>query len=376
MKGKSLIVIPQYFYPTYGGLQNFTSHLCQALAKKGVKLTILFPEPENDRKVINQTIPSKKNITLIQVKGTRSAFWKSLINYVGKIETSKILIIGLEYENLIEEQLSFISEAHKLKKEISLRIATCNDFTNVIKKRKNRIKKLEKCKRIITINKEILKEIKSNTKIKTKPIQNITVLKRGEKANIGIKRSLRLSKKDFCVLWTGRIDPVKNLEDILISWKNSGVDGHLLFAGIDCYGEGKYLKKLKKLMKTEKIKKVKFIGAFNQEELHSVYKECDLYVFSSINEGFSNSILQAASAKLPIIAFDIPGTREVLNYYDKNYYSLIKQGDTNSFTEAIKKEFFLWYDKERKKEPSLKKIKKELSPEKISEKYLKELFPK
>ncbi len=53
-------------------------------------------------------------------------------------------------------------------------------------------------------------------------------------------------------------------------------------------------------------------GYVTQEQLFRYYSLADLFVLSSIREGFGIVLIEAMTAKLPIVATDIPGVNEVV----------------------------------------------------------------
>ena len=48
------------------------------------------------------------------------------------------------------------------------------------------------------------------------------------------------------------------------------------------------------------------------DNIWEYYKAMDIFLLPSRSEGFSLALLEAAAAKLPIIATDIPGTNEII----------------------------------------------------------------
>lgn len=60
-------------------------------------------------------------------------------------------------------------------------------------------------------------------------------------------------------------------------------------------------------------KSVKFTGYVEHEEVFSYLSESDIFVFPSLMEGMSNSLLEAVLTGVPIVASDIPPNRELLS---------------------------------------------------------------
>jgi L-malate glycosyltransferase len=77
-------------------------------------------------------------------------------------------------------------------------------------------------------------------------------------------------------------------------------------------GDGDYLFKLKKLAKDNNVD-VEFIGSLNHSEIKKYLQTADIFVLPSLNEGMSNSILEAMACGLPIITTNTGGSQELIN---------------------------------------------------------------
>ena len=77
--------------------------------------------------------------------------------------------------------------------------------------------------------------------------------------------------------------------------------------------------------------------------------QCDLFVCSSISEGFSTAITEALILGLPVISTDVSGVREQLN----NGCGIITENNEESLYKGIK---YILDRKELLKEMSLKAV--------------------
>ncbi len=59
-------------------------------------------------------------------------------------------------------------------------------------------------------------------------------------------------------------------------------------------------------------KKVSFLGTKSENEIINYLNQADLYISTSIAEGLSNSVLEAVSCGLPVVAFECEGMNEVI----------------------------------------------------------------
>ena len=76
-------------------------------------------------------------------------------------------------------------------------------------------------------------------------------------------------------------------------------------------GEGNLTGKLKKMAK-ENFVNVKFLGKIEHDLLPDYLRKADIFVLPSLNEGMSNSVLEAMACGLPIITTDTGGSKEMI----------------------------------------------------------------
>lgn len=79
-------------------------------------------------------------------------------------------------------------------------------------------------------------------------------------------------------------------------------------------GEGDQEQELKEMSKQLKIDDVViFEGYIEHSKLPEFYSNSDIFILPSLNEGMSNTILEAMASGLPIITTDTGGTKELIN---------------------------------------------------------------
>ncbi|MEQ9909051.1 glycosyltransferase family 4 protein [Pectobacterium odoriferum] len=82
---------------------------------------------------------------------------------------------------------------------------------------------------------------------------------------------------------------------------------------LDIYGEGSLRGELQNLINAHSLEEIITLKG-NVKDLHELYYQYDIFVFSSRFEGFGMVLLEAMSCALPCISFDCPtGPREILN---------------------------------------------------------------
>lgn len=86
-------------------------------------------------------------------------------------------------------------------------------------------------------------------------------------------------------------------------------------------GEGDELSELRGLVYSLGLRSsVKFFGRMNHEKLASFYGLADVFVLPSLNEGMSNTMLEALASGLPIIATVTGGTEELVRDGENGLY--------------------------------------------------------
>ena len=76
-------------------------------------------------------------------------------------------------------------------------------------------------------------------------------------------------------------------------------------------GSGKEEKKIQDLVKTQK--NIHFLGYKNKEKTISLIRGSDILIQPSLYEGISSTILEAMACKIPVIATNVGGNKELVN---------------------------------------------------------------
>ncbi len=132
-------------------------------------------------------------------------------------------------------------------------------------------------------------------------------------------------------------------------------------------GEGDAKKELEeKAQKLALKNKIEFLGRVPHEKVATIYATSDVFVLPSLNEGMSNTMLEALASGLPLIATDTGGTRELVSENENGF--IVKMKDARDIAEKVEK---LIQDPEQKELMSQKSRQKaeEMSWKKVAEKY-------
>lgn len=104
---------------------------------------------------------------------------------------------------------------------------------------------------------------------------------------------------------------------------------HLVILG----REGDATSDVKKAIETANIEDSVTIVPFT-DRVYDYYRAADVFAFSSLMEGLGTAVLEAMSAQLPVVAYDIPPVREATA--DGSFATLVPVGDVNALTEAVR----------------------------------------
>jgi glycosyltransferase involved in cell wall biosynthesis len=140
------------------------------------------------------------------------------------------------------------------------------------------------------------------------------------------RRNRRLDAHSFVVVICGRLDPIKDHATLFRSFealRQRFPDSHLLVVG-----EGPQRAALEELAG----KNVQFLG--NRDNIPEILENADVFALTSLNEGISNTILEAMAAELPVVATDVGGNPELVRPGETGY--LFPPGDADALLKALK----------------------------------------
>ena len=125
-----------------------------------------------------------------------------------------------------------------------------------------------------------------------------------------------------------RLDRGKNIDQLIVDVATiSSLPVHLVIVG-----DGPERERLENLVKKYKIlNKTRLLG--NRNDVPRILNCLDVFVLSSVSEGFSNVILEAMASGLPVVAYDVGGNRELVQ--DGMGGFLVPLKDRAGFLDAV-----------------------------------------
>jgi len=124
-----------------------------------------------------------------------------------------------------------------------------------------------------------------------------------------LRQELGLSRSTLLIGTVGRLDPIKDHAGLIQAFQEVRIQvpaSHLILVG-----DGPEWQTLQTLQTDG----VHLLGM--RTDVAAILRQLDLFVLPSLNEGISNTILEAMSAGLPVVATAVGGTPELVQH-DKN----------------------------------------------------------
>jgi len=121
-------------------------------------------------------------------------------------------------------------------------------------------------------------------------------------------------EKYFTIVFCGRMHNQKDIWTLLKSFKELRQEKD--DARLWLIGDGPLRHKLERFVKKNNIPDVTFFGFVENQEVKRRYEGADIFVFTTLFEGFPNVLLEAQIAGIPIVTTDIPHVIEIVSVDD------------------------------------------------------------
>ena len=167
------------------------------------------------------------------------------------------------------------------------------------------------------------------------------------------------------ILTVGRLKKVKDHKFLIRSY---ALIQEKIKQRLVILGEGECYEELTKIVEELGLSTRILFPGFSSD-LYSWYTNAELFVLSSINEGFGNVIVEAMQCGIPIVSTDCEsGPREILE--GGKYGKLVPVGDAEALAQAMYESLNEQHDTK-----ALKSRAADFSVDKIAQQYLKVMFP-
>tara|TARA_B100000989_G_scaffold262939_1_gene214606 strand:- start:2286 stop:3380 length:1095 start_codon:yes stop_codon:yes gene_type:complete len=305
-----------------GGAGNSIFKLCKNLSKKNYKISVICLNKCYYKKKLNNN-----RVKVYEIKSSRTLFAMT------KVKKLTEKLINNNYKNIFISNIHFsnvlsVLFLRNLRMKIILIERTpyqeLNIYYGIIDFfKKNFLKALinltfSKADICISNSKFISQEYNKNYNLKF-----ITIYPPSFSGKIYFKNKKKIKNK-IIFGTVCRLSKEKNLANLINYLSNFKKEFSFYIIG-----DGAERIKLTKLVKKLKLeKKIKFFGKVSPEKISAYFKKIDFYINSSDFEGFPNSVVEALSHNIPVIASQsFGGINEILSgkrfgYIYSNDYEL------------------------------------------------------
>lgn len=167
--------------------------------------------------------------------------------------------------------------------------------------------------------------------------------------NPGVDQGIGGKNQGVKIVHIGRFDPAKNHELLIDAF--AVVVKNFNEAKLLLIGEGDYRARImKKVVKNNLTNHVEFLGT--KKDIAEILSGCDIFVLSSISEGFGLALVEAMAMGLPVVSTNVGGVKEVVR--DGVNGILVEPNDPGAMAKAIEE---LIKNRERRKQMGKKGIK-------------------
>lgn len=145
------------------------------------------------------------------------------------------------------------------------------------------------------------------------------------------RSALGIGSDESFLLWTGRLDPVKGFEEMLAAARR--LKRTRRFKLFLC-GEGAYRPVVEHLISINDLTNdVLLLG--QRDDVPSLLRSADVFVFCSRTEGLPNSLLEAMAAGVAVVTTNVPGCRDVIQ--DGHTGLLAEPGSPEAIADGIER---------------------------------------
>lgn len=138
------------------------------------------------------------------------------------------------------------------------------------------------------------------------------------------KKRSEVKNRKVSFVYVGGVEMTKGSQYLLKAWDELNTDEAILKMVGDCgYAKNELVSK----------SNIQYIGFVLKENMPSVYHESDVYIIPSLYEGFSQSLIEAMSCGLPVIATECSGAKMVVKNGVNGF--IVRPADVNELKDKI-----------------------------------------
>jgi len=329
----------------FAGAGNQAKLLSNHLIQQGVSVQLLTSVP-NQKELFKTSIVD--NVPIIQLKGTKNnVFRLILFTFLSVIffvkESFRFNIIHIHgcthLTTMVWIVLALVFNTKSVYK------ATCNDVDTLSAIKaypclgKFALMLLKKVSIFIAITPQIANDFEKHV-----PSEKILLIpnscdgkkflplySQNEKSLI--RDSLNLPKNKLILIYSGGINPRKNIGFLIESLSaliKINSDIYLLLVGPCKKKYSSYKEELiKRIGQLNLSSDIRFEGEIDYSSISKYLQAADIFVFSSLKEGFPSVLIEAAACGLPIVSTNIPGVTDYILKQNMDFSKIIDHSVTS-----------------------------------------------
>lgn len=169
---------------------------------------------------------------------------------------------------------------------------------------------------------------------KSKPEKEIGIIPNGIDIEEFFPDSSKKEADKFTIICVSRVTPRKGIRFLIQAF--NVLSKRYDYLRLVIVGDGNERKSLENLVFSFGLKdKILFTGPVLHEKVLEYYQKSNVFVLPSLNEGMSNTMLEALACGLPLVATDTGGTKELVQDGQNGF--IVKMKDSKDLIEKIEK---------------------------------------
>jgi glycosyltransferase involved in cell wall biosynthesis len=142
-----------------------------------------------------------------------------------------------------------------------------------------------------------------------------------------------VSKKEYDICYIGRLNKPKGIFDLINVVRILKDKKIYVKVAVIGFGDSKVKNKISRILNKYKISKnFIFFGFVSNEEKYNILNKSKIFVSLSYEEGWSLAVMEAATLKIPVVAY----SQDAYSYLNNNYWQ-VKIGNINEVSSIIAK---------------------------------------
>ncbi len=295
-----------------GGAEKVLVDLLKSLVKMGMECSLLTISGG----VHQQALP--KSVNFKQIVNIKNKFFKRIFNFIIN-HLPKKLLTKMYFKDSFDYEIAYlegfptrvIASLSKSRKKIAFvhcDVSVNNPILPVYGDKKHCLEEYKKFNRVCFVSKKALSGFEKvyGTLENSCVVHNVldieTVVKKAS-----LSAGFGYSTSGCKIVTVGRLTPPKKMDRLLRI--ASRLEKKYKFE-LWVVGDGELRQELNQIIIDNDIKSVKMLGF--QESPYSLVKQADLFVCSSIFEGYSTAVTEALLLGVPVLTTDCAGMDELL----------------------------------------------------------------